>query len=161
MSMHLERAVATLAFIGLVGLASSEAVATTEVSLALSYRSVLEQSARAGARSASMTALRLPGSVEPVFLSRLREAMPIRADRVIQRLRDIRGGRMDDSAFGARMRGRGTYWESIVSLFKISRRRYGLDRPAFVGAVPSRVCKTSRNPRRGQLTFEFETQGTR
>lgn len=123
--------------------------------------SILEQSARAGARGAGMTALRLPGSVEQVFLSRLREAMPLRADRVIQRLRDIRGGRLDDSAFGARMRGRGTYWESIVSLFEISRRRYGLDGPGYVGADPSRVCKTSRNPRRGQLTFEFESQGAR
>ncbi|MCH7839862.1 MAG: PA0069 family radical SAM protein [Planctomycetes bacterium] len=123
--------------------------------------SILEQSARAGASSASMTALRLPGSVEQVFLSRLRETMPLRADRVIQRLRDIRGGKLDDSAFGARMRGRGAYWESIVSLFEISRRRYGLDGPGFVRAIPNQARKTAGNPRREQLTFEFESQGAR
>jgi len=88
---------------------------------------ILEQAAAAGARFASYTALRLPGSVESVFVSRLREVMPLRADRVLARLRDIRGGALSDSRFGKRMRGSGTYWESIRDLFAISRTRYGLD----------------------------------
>jgi len=89
---------------------------------------VLEQAAAMGATSAGYTMLRLPGSVEPVFLSRLREALPLRADRVIHRIKDIRGGKMSDPRFGSRMRGSGTYWESIDDLFQISKRRFGLDR---------------------------------
>ncbi len=89
---------------------------------------ILEQAAAAGARSASYTALRLPGNVESVFISRLREVMPLRADRVLDRLRDIRGGALNDSRFGKRMRGSGVYWQSIRDLFAISRKRYGLDR---------------------------------
>jgi DNA repair photolyase len=90
--------------------------------------SVLRRAAEAGARWASYAALRLPGSVEPVFLSRLRSALPERAARVEARIREIRGGRLNDSRFGHRFRGEGPYWESIASLFEVSAARYGLDR---------------------------------
>ena len=91
---------------------------------------ILEQAAAAGARSASYTALRLPGSVEAVFLSRLQQTMPDRVNRVIRRLRDIRGGELDDSRFGRRMKGNGVYWESICDLFEMSKKRFGLDEPS-------------------------------
>jgi len=99
---------------------------------------ILEQAAAAGAQSASYTALRLPGSVESVFVSRLREVLPLRADRVLNRLRDIRGGRLSESRFGKRMRGSGTYWKSIDDLFQISKKRFGLDRE---GAGSSCECR--------------------
>lgn len=90
---------------------------------------LLSRAADCGATSACFLALRLPGSVEPVFLSRLREAMPLRYERVVNRIREIRGGKLNDSRFVHRMRGEGVYWESIRQLFKVSARRYGLDRP--------------------------------
>lgn len=93
--------------------------------------SILERAAAAGAETASFTALRLSGSVEPVFLSRLREVMPLRADRVISRIRDMREGNLTNSNFGERMRGKGTYWQSIHDLFEISKKRFGLDRGEF------------------------------
>ena len=99
---------------------------------------ILEQAAAAGAQSASYTALRLPGSVESVFVSRLREVLPLRADRVLNRLRDIRGGNLSESRFGKRMRGSGTYWKSIDDLFQISKKRCGLDRE---GAGSSCECR--------------------
>ena len=121
---------------------------------------ILEQSAAAGARSASYTALRLPGSVEQVFLSRLREAMPMRAERIINRLRDIRGGQLSDSRFGERMRGHGPYWDSIRGLFSISKRRFGL-RGAYDDAEPAPADAfgvedhTSQNTEHSQFTFDF------
>lgn len=96
---------------------------------------ILEQAAAAGARSASFTALRLSGSVEPVFLQRLREALPLRADRVIARLRDIREGKLNNANFGERMSGKGVYWQSIRDLFEISKKRFGLDRGEFDDCV--------------------------
>jgi DNA repair photolyase len=87
---------------------------------------ILEQAAAAGAKSVGYTPLRLSGSVRPVFLQRLQEAMPDRAQRVINRIKDIRGGRMNDTRWGHRMRGEGAYWQSIENLFEISRNRYGL-----------------------------------
>lgn len=88
---------------------------------------VLEAAKEAGVTFANYTALRLPGSVESVFFERLREAMPDRARRVEARVRDIRSGGLDESRFGARMRGEGAYWEAIVKLFNVTRRRLGLE----------------------------------
>lgn len=89
---------------------------------------ILEQAASAGAQWAGFSALRLPGNVAEVFIRRLQEAMPARAGRVLRRLRDIRGGRLNSSRFGERMRGSGPYWESIARLFHVSRERFGLGR---------------------------------
>ena len=98
---------------------------------------ILARAAKAGALSASFTALRLPGSVEEVFVKRLREAMPLRADRVLNRLADIRGGRLDESRFGERMRGRGPYWDAICSLFAVSMKRYGLEGGSVAEPAPT------------------------
>ncbi len=89
--------------------------------------SILEQAAAAGAQSAGFTALRLPGNVEAVFLNRLRRDLPLRAGRIINRIRELRGGRLNDPRFGHRMRGQGAYWQSIRDLFAVNQRRYGLD----------------------------------
>jgi DNA repair photolyase len=117
---------------------------------------ILERAAEAGAQSASHTALRLPGSVQDVFIKRLREVMPQRADRVLHRLSDIRGGRLDESRFGKRMHGSGPYWESIRDLFEVFKKRYGLSAttaPA-VGAAPR---NTRSRPDEAQLEFPFYT----
>jgi DNA repair photolyase len=123
---------------------------------------ILQQAAEAGARWASYTALRLPGSVEAVFVSRLRELMPLRADRVLSRLREIRGGRFDDSRFGHRMRGQGVYWDAVRELFAVSRARFGLSgvgRASSGGRCGSSEEVESMNqPARPltQLSFDFE-----
>ena len=119
---------------------------------------IIQQAAAAGARSISYTALRLPGSVEPVFIKRLREAMPLRADRVLNRLRDIRGGRLSDSRFGERMRGHGPYWESIRNLFEISRKRYGFADAAESQCAQCIADRTCERPAQidGQLVFDFD-----
>lgn len=124
---------------------------------------ILERAAEAGAQSAGYTALRLPGSVEEVFCSRLREEFPMRADRVLNRLREIRGGRLNDPRFGKRMRGEGVYWESVRDLFSITRKRLGLDKSLATGspaqseaepvdAAPSPFGEAGLN---SQLTFGF------
>ncbi len=89
---------------------------------------VLRRAADAGACSAAYIALRLPRNVAPVFLSRLHEALPLRADRVEARIREMRGGKLNDTRFGNRMRGDGPYWENIRSLFEVSAARYGLEK---------------------------------
>lgn len=61
----------------------------------------------AGASFAGYTALPLPGSVADVLETRIRDAMPLRADRILNRLRDLRGGRLNDAAFSKRMKGEG------------------------------------------------------
>ena len=87
---------------------------------------ILEAAADAGAVSAAMIPLRLPGSVEPVFVERLREALPLSAEKVLARVREMRGGQLNDPRFGNRMRGEGPYIEAVRLLFDQTARRLGL-----------------------------------
>lgn len=113
---------------------------------------VLRLASDAGAQSATCTALRLPGSVRQVFLSRLKESMPLRARRVENLLRDIRSGRLDDARFGHRMTGQGVYWESIRRLFELSARRFNLQK-ARVPKPLGRRLESAPEP--AQQTFDF------
>ena len=78
---------------------------------------ILEAAAQAGARRAGFVFLRLPGSVAKVFEERLRANLPLRADRVLNRVRDARGGKLYDPRFGIRGQGQGNYAEAARALF--------------------------------------------
>lgn len=88
---------------------------------------LLARAAEAGARTAFMTLVRLPREVRPYFEERLEQGMPARYGKVMNGLRDLRGGRIRDSRFGHRMRGRGARWEATAKLFEVHRRRHGLE----------------------------------
>jgi DNA repair photolyase len=87
---------------------------------------VLEAAARSGASSAAMTMLRLPGTVKQVFEERLRTAFPLRAERVLARTKEVRGGKLNDPRFGKRHTGEGPYADSIAQLFQLTAERLGL-----------------------------------
>ncbi len=117
---------------------------------------ILQQAADSGAQVAACTALRLPGAVREVFLSRLRECLPLRAGRVEKRLREIRGGRLNASAYHARMSGQGVYWDSITQLFRSTCRRLGLKGTWAPWARPA-VRASARPPSgSGQLSLDFD-----
>src|SRR4029077_6545397 len=84
---------------------------------------ILARARKAGARSAFIPLLRLPAEVLPVFEERLGEAFPDRASRVWSSIRQVRGGRLYDSRWGARMEGTGPRWEAIERFFEIECRR--------------------------------------
>lgn len=87
---------------------------------------ILEAAAAAGARGAGIVPLRLPGSAAEVFVERLREALPLRAEKVLTRVREMRGGKLNDPRFGERQRGSGRYIETVFELFELTVRRLGL-----------------------------------
>lgn len=91
--------------------------------------SILAAAAAAGARSAGYIPLRLPGAVAEIFQQWLTDHFPDRRERVLNRIREIRGGRLNDPRFGDRMRGSGAYWDGVRSMFETVARREGLDRP--------------------------------
>ncbi len=97
---------------------------------------ILAAARDAGARHAFHVLLRLPAEVEDVFTARLREAFPLRADKVLSLLRSMRGGRTNDPAFGSRMRGEGPRWQLMVDLFAKAARQCGL-LPPPAPVVPS------------------------
>ena len=87
---------------------------------------VLEAARDAGAVGAAMIPLRLPGNVEPVFVERLRASFPLQAEKVLARVREMRGGKLNDPRFGSRMQGEGHYLGAVQLLFEQTARRLGL-----------------------------------
>ena len=90
---------------------------------------VLASARSAGASFAGYTLLRLPGHVKDVFESRIREALPDKADRVMSHVRQSRDGKLYDSTFGVRGRGTGPYAEAIGRLFAATSKRLGYESP--------------------------------
>jgi DNA repair photolyase len=90
---------------------------------------LLETAAAAGARTAGWTLLRLPPPVDALVQSWLEAHYPERAQHVLGRIRDTRGGALTDARFGRRHRGEGAYAEQIAQLFAVSARKCELDRP--------------------------------
>lgn len=88
---------------------------------------ILEAAREAGAISAVMMPVRLPGSVAELFETRLREALPLRAERVLSRIREMRGGKLNDPRFGMRQRGEGRYMEALQQSFEATRTRLGFE----------------------------------
>jgi len=131
---------------------------------------VLKASAEAGALWAGYTLLRLPNEVRPLFKDWLAEQYPLRAKHVMSRVRQIRGGKENDAAFGRRHRGQGLYADLLRQRFDRACRRYGLNRGAFgtrppldttqfrpppakTGPLPSRRRAASGADRRDQLSL--------
>ena len=89
---------------------------------------LLERARDAGATTAFLTLVRLPAEVLPVFRERLEAELPLSVDKVFGQIRDVRGGRLNDARFGARMTGKGPRWQVIEDLFTVHCRRLGLNR---------------------------------
>jgi DNA repair photolyase len=92
---------------------------------------LLERARDAGAKSAFINLLRLPGNVEPYFLERLHEKLPLRAQKVINRILEVKGGVLNRTGFHDRMRGEGPYWEMVKKSFEIHTRRLGLNQDRY------------------------------
>jgi len=89
---------------------------------------ILAAAAHAGARQAHYTVLRLPFEVAPLFQQWLKAHFPDRAERVMNRVRDMRKGKNYDSEFGARMTGEGIWAELIRQRFAKAAAKFQLDR---------------------------------
>jgi DNA repair photolyase len=89
---------------------------------------LLDAAAAAGAQFACYTLLRLPYAVAELFEQWLTQHFPDKKDRVLGRIRELRGGKLNDSTFGARMRGEGVLADAIGQLFHLARQRAGLAR---------------------------------
>jgi DNA repair photolyase len=87
---------------------------------------VLAAAADAGAGWACHVVLRLPHGVKDVFADWLTWHLPDRREKVLNGVRALRGGELDDARFGSRMRGEGPAARRIAQLFAVSCRRAGL-----------------------------------
>jgi DNA repair photolyase len=88
---------------------------------------ILQAAAEAGAQGAHYTVVRLPWEVSPLFVEWLQTHFPDRAQRVMNRIRDMRGGRNYNAQFGERMTGTGPWAALIETRFSRAAQRNGLD----------------------------------
>jgi DNA repair photolyase len=82
--------------------------------------------AKAGATFSGYVALRLPFAVKSLFEQWLDRNYPDKKNKVLSRVRDIRGGKLNDPNFKTRMRGEGIYAEQMAELFKLARKKSGI-----------------------------------
>ena len=93
---------------------------------------ILDAAAKAGAQFAGYTIIRLPWAVAPLFEHWLDEHFPDRKEKVLGRIRDMRGNRLNNSQWHSRMTGEGVFADQIASFFRVGCRHAGIgERPVL------------------------------
>lgn len=90
---------------------------------------ILKAGAEAGAIRGGYIPVRLPHEIKLLFEDWLRLNFPDRADRVLNRIRALRGGKLNDPNFKTRMTGTGLEADLLKQRYELAVRRYGLDAP--------------------------------
>jgi DNA repair photolyase len=89
---------------------------------------IAQAAARAGATFAGYVALRLPFAVKSLFEQWLQRYFPERQEKVLGRIRSIRGGKLNDPNFTSRMRGEGIFAEQMAELFHLACKKAGINK---------------------------------
>jgi DNA repair photolyase len=87
---------------------------------------IVQTAARAGASFGGYTPLRLPFAVKELFESWLQRYYPQKKDKILNRIRAIRGGRLNDPNFHTRMEGEGIFADQMAKLFRLACRKAGI-----------------------------------
>ena len=88
---------------------------------------ILQAAQEHGALSAGYVLLRLPYEVKDLFKDWLTVHYPLKAEHVMSRLREMRGGRENDPEFGSRFRGQGLFADLLKQRFRKACERLGLN----------------------------------
>ena len=112
--------------------------------------SIVKAAYEAGALSAEYILLRLPLEVADLFEEWLSQHYPLKAEHVMNRVRDSRGGKAYDAAFHQRQRGSGVYADLIAQRFRLIRQKLGL----ASGLPPLRTDLFRKPTAGGQMSFD-------
>jgi DNA repair photolyase len=107
---------------------------------------IAQAAAKAGATFGGYVALRLPFAVKSLFEQWLERYYPDRKGKVLNRIRAIRRGKLNDANFTTRMRGEGVFAEEMQKLFQLATRKAGINRrwPEFSTAHFHRPSTSSQ-----------------
>jgi DNA repair photolyase len=111
---------------------------------------LVEAAAQAGAYRANFSIIRLPHGVKDIFSDWLAKELPTKREGVLGRIMSLRGGKLNETRFGARMRGEGELAKNIESMFRVAVQRAGINREPFALSSAS-----FRRPGGTQLEWAF------
>jgi DNA repair photolyase len=107
---------------------------------------ILQACSEAGAQFAGYNMLHLPYAVKDLFDNWLSTHLPEKRSKVLSKIRDVRGGKLNDSNFGTRMTGEGPFADQVKGLFKIACKKAGI-----TNRGPQLSTAHFRRPTVGQL----------
>lgn len=110
--------------------------------------SILKEARNAGATHASYTIVRLPFGVKDLFQEWLVQHFPDRKEKVLNRIKNMHGGDLNESKFNKRFHGGGEFAEQIRSMFAIQAEKLDLNKQSI-----SLSNSHFRRPEAGQLNF--------
>ncbi len=87
---------------------------------------ILAAAAEAGAGFAGWVMLRLPYGVSDLFSAWLEVHFPLKKDKVLAHVRNVRGGKLNSAEFGSRLVGEGKYAQQITDLLRVRSAQLGL-----------------------------------
>ncbi len=111
---------------------------------------ILSAARDAGAHAAGYTMLRLPHGLPELFGDWLERHFPERKEKVLGRVRETRGGEINDSRFSMRMRGEGPIADAVKMLFEVTRRKLN-----FPGRAPLSTAAFRRPNETPQMLFDI------
>ena len=109
---------------------------------------ILAEVRQAGASNAGYVMLRLPHELDEMLMDWLHKHYPLKAEHIMNRIRDLRGGKTYDAAFGKRMCGEGVFAELISKRFNLAK-----DKLAFSGSPTLRADLFTPPSLDGQLSM--------
>jgi len=107
---------------------------------------IIAAAAKAGALTAGYVPLRLPYGVAPLFEEWLGLHAPLQKEKILGRIRELRGGKLNDPNFKSRMRAEGPYADHMRRLFEVSCRKSRMS-----SAKPRLTAEFFRRPGPAQL----------
>jgi DNA repair photolyase len=110
--------------------------------------SILKAASEAGAQFAGYNMLHLPYAVKDLFDDWLSTHLPEKRNKVLSKIRDVRGGRLNDPNFGTRMTGEGPFADQVKALFRIACKQAGISNHG-----PRLSTAHFRNPAQTQLSL--------
>lgn len=108
--------------------------------------SILKAASERGAKLAGRVMLRLPHSVKELFTDWVGREFPDRADKILNRIRNLHGGKLYDNSFGTRLTGEGKWAETVQRIFETNCNKYHLNKEKIPLAtnlfrIPSEISK--------------------
>jgi DNA repair photolyase len=111
---------------------------------------IIAEAVKVGAKFAGYVPLRLPFGLKGLFENWLEQHFPERKDKVLNRIRALRGGKLNDGNFGSRMHGEGIFADQLNQMFHVACRKAGLPEQR-----PLLTAENFRRPGGPQLELGF------